>query len=107
MALYMTQFSYTAEAWASLARNPVDRGPAINALFEKVGGRLLGLYYCLGEYDGLVLAEAPDDTAVTAALIAVVGAGHIKSIKTTRLLSADDMMAALKKSSSLGYGAPQ
>ena len=25
MALYMTQFAYTAEAWAALAKNPQDR----------------------------------------------------------------------------------
>ena len=106
MALYMTQFAYTAEAWAALAKNPVDRGPAVNALFESVGGRLIGLYYCLGEYDGIVISEAPDDTSVTAALIAVVGAGHIKAIRTTTLLSADEMVAALTKSASLTFGAP-
>ena len=28
MPLYMTQFSYTAEAWSALAKSPQDRGQA-------------------------------------------------------------------------------
>ncbi len=107
MALYMTQFAYTAEAWAALAKNPVDRSAGLKALFEGVGGRLVGFYYCLGEYDGVVISEAPDTTAVAAALIAAVGAGHVKAIKTTSLLSAGEMVAALQKSASLAYGAPK
>jgi len=107
MALFMTQFAYTDEAWAALAKNPVDRSSAIDTIFKSLGGRLIGLYYCLGEYDGVVLTEAPDANAVAAALIAVVSAGHIKTIKTTSLLSAGEMVEALKKSSSLSYGAPR
>jgi len=103
----MTQFSYTDEAWAALAKNPVNRKDAIAALFEKVGGKLIELYYCLGEYDGVVLSEAPDDQAVVAALVAVVGAGHVKGIKTTKLLSSDDMVKALGRAGSIAYGAPK
>ncbi len=37
MLLYMTQFSYTTEAWGTLAKNPADRSTALKALIEKVG----------------------------------------------------------------------
>lgn len=37
MALYMTQFRYTSEAWAALARNPEDRSAAVSALAESMG----------------------------------------------------------------------
>src|SRR5436853_7340530 len=67
MATYMTQFSYTAEAWAALAKNPANRREGIQKLFDAVGGKLIELYYCLGEYDGVVIAEAPDDAAVVSA----------------------------------------
>src|SRR6266498_789579 len=103
MATYMTQFSYTSEAWAALAKNPVDRREGIQKLFEAVGGRLVELYYSLGEYDGVVISEAPDDAAVVAALVAVVGAGHIKAIKTTKLLSAEEMVGALQKAGSIAF----
>ncbi|CAA9547196.1 MAG: hypothetical protein AVDCRST_MAG88-504, partial [uncultured Thermomicrobiales bacterium] len=41
MALYMTQFSYTGEAWTALARQPADRREPLRTLFERVGGRLI------------------------------------------------------------------
>jgi len=44
MALYMTQFSYTPEAWAALMKKPEDRSVPLKALFEKLGGRLIGMY---------------------------------------------------------------
>jgi hypothetical protein len=32
MALYMVQFAYTAEAWATLAKNPQDRSGPVREL---------------------------------------------------------------------------
>lgn len=107
MAFYMTQFSYTGEAWAALAKNPADRRDGLKKLFEAVGGRFIDLYYCLGEYDGVVIGEAPDDASVVSALVAVVGAGHIKSIKTTKLLTVEEMVGALGKAGQIAFGAPK
>ena len=45
MAVYMTQFSYTAEAWAALVKNPADRTGGLKNLVEKMGGKLLHFYY--------------------------------------------------------------
>ena len=56
MSLYMMQFSYTSEAWAAMARNPEDRSVQVKANVEKLGGRLVGMYYCFGEFDGLAVA---------------------------------------------------
>jgi len=106
MSLYMTQFSYTAEAWAALAKNPADRSVPIQALAEKLGARLVGLYYCMGEYDGLVLSECPDDTTATALAIAAVSPGHVKAIRTTRLMTVQETMEAMRKAGSVTYAAP-
>ncbi|MDQ3658361.1 MAG: GYD domain-containing protein, partial [Actinomycetota bacterium] len=62
MALYMTQFSYTSEAWAALASNPEDRSEAIRALVESMGGQLVSFYYSFGEYDGVAIYEVPDES---------------------------------------------
>jgi len=42
---HMSQFSYTMESWQAMARNPVDRRDALQALAQAVGGRLIELYY--------------------------------------------------------------
>jgi uncharacterized protein with GYD domain len=41
MPLYMTQFAYTPEAWATLADIPYDRSAAVRELLEAHGGRLV------------------------------------------------------------------
>ena len=106
MALYMIQFSYTADAWATLAKNPQDRSAPIREASQKLGGRLIGLYYCFGEYDGVVLAESPDDNTALATAIAAVTPGHVKAIKTTKLFTVEETMEAMRRAGSLGYQGP-
>ena len=106
MALYMTQFSYTGEAWSTLAKQPADRREPLRTLFERVGGRLIELYYSFGGYAGVVLFEAPDNTAAVASLVAVLGPGHVKAIKTTKLLSVEDTLTALGRTGDLSYAGP-
>ena len=40
MPFYMTQFSYTPEAWAALSQNPEDRSAAVREAAESMGGRI-------------------------------------------------------------------
>ena len=107
MTMYMTQFSYTAEAWAALAKHPEDRSVKISKLIEALGGRLDSIYYTFGEFDGLVIFEGADDETTLAAVIAVHTAGYIKATKTTKLLTMQEAMDAMRKAGSLMYKAPQ
>jgi uncharacterized protein with GYD domain len=106
MPLYMTQFAYTPQAWSALAKNPADRRAGINAAAEKVGGKLVGLYYTFGDYDGIVLFEAPDDAAATGLLIGVVAPGHVSRTRTTRLLEVEEAMTAMRLAGTITYAAP-
>ncbi|MHB8644821.1 MAG: GYD domain-containing protein [Thermomicrobiales bacterium] len=106
MGLYMLQFSYTVEAWNALAKNPQDRSGLVAELAAKMGGRMISIYYCFGEYDGVVIYEAPDDIAASATVFAGVSPGHIKASKTTKLLSVDDTLAALRKAGAVTYPGP-
>ena len=107
MGIYMTQFSYTPEAWAALVRNPANRKEGLAALMQNVGGRLIELYYCFGDYDGVALFEAPDETTAVAGLLAVVAPGHLKAIKTTVLMTVPQAMEAMRKAGAQSYSAPR
>lgn len=107
MPLYMSQFAYTPEAWANLTRNPQDRTEAIGELARKLGGRLVSLYYSFGDHDGIVLSDVPDDTTAAALAISAAAAGHVRSIKTTRLFTAQEAVAAMKKAGSAQLKPPK
>ena len=100
MALYMSQFAYTAEAGAALAKNPQDLSVVVKELVQKLSGRVVGAYYCFGEYDGLVLSGSQDDTTAMALAIAAVIPGHVKAIKTTKLFTVEETMEAMRKAGS-------
>jgi uncharacterized protein with GYD domain len=75
MPLYMTQFAYTPEAWATLTNNPEDRSVVVRELLETQGGRLIGWYLSFGEYDGLLIYEAPNDATAGALILAAARRG--------------------------------
>jgi uncharacterized protein with GYD domain len=102
----MSQFSNTPEAWATLTRNPEDRSQAVSRLAEQMGARLVNFYYSFGDYDGVVIIEAPDDVTAAAAVLASVSAGHVKAIKTVPLLTVDQAMEAMRKAGSATFRAP-
>ena len=106
MAHYMLQFTYTPEAWATLAKNPQDRSKPIKELVEKLGGQLLGLYYCFGEYDGIVLTELPDDVTAAATAFLALTPGHVKEVKTIKLFTVEETMQAMLLAGSLTFRGP-
>jgi uncharacterized protein with GYD domain len=107
MPLYMTQFGYTTQAWAAMAKKPEDRGVAFARLIESFGGKFKDIYYCFGDYDGLVIYEAPDNETATAAIIAATAPGHLKSTKTTPLFTMQQTMKVLEKAGRAAYPAPK
>ena len=106
MPLYMTQVGYTSEAWAALTQNPEDRSDVFSRLAETMGGRLVSFYNSFGEYDVLVIYEAPDESTAADIVIAAVSPGHLSTAKTTVLLSAEEGMEAMRKAGEATYRRP-
>ena len=106
MPLYMSQFSYTPEAWAALARNPEDRSAAVSALAEALGGRMIAFYYSFGEYDGVIIGEYPDNNTAAVAALAGVSAGHLKAIKTVPLLSVEEATDVMRRAGEMAFRGP-
>src|SRR5215470_5848196 len=108
MPMFMAQFAYTAKAWETLIHAPQDRASASDAMVRHLGGRLMGPYYTPGaEYDGFALFEAPDDAAAAAVEIAAVAVGHLKTNRLLRILSAEEMHAALARAATAPSIAPK
>jgi uncharacterized protein with GYD domain len=106
MPMYMTQFGYTAEAWAALAKKPEDRSKSVGSLVEKFGGRIHDMYYSFGKYDGVIIFEAPDDQSAAAVAVAAVAPGHVTKILTTPLFTIQEAMSIMAKAGKVSYAAP-
>ena len=106
MPMFLTRFAYAPETWARLRQRPEDRTGAVRESMEAVGAKLHGLWYSLGEYDGVALWEAPSLVSVASSLVATKAAGAHSRLETTVLLDEEEVLEALKQSASVHYRAP-
>jgi uncharacterized protein with GYD domain len=103
MALYMYEVAYTPESVAAQIKEPHDRLEAVKPALEAMGVKLVVGGYPLGEYDVLIIVEAADDATAASVDLAVTAGGAVKSSKTTRLLSGQERIDALRKAQGSQY----
>jgi uncharacterized protein with GYD domain len=103
MPLYMYQASYTSESVASLIEDPQDRIETVKKDFEDMGAKIVVGGYPVGEYDVLVVYNAPDDTTAAALALAIAAGGATRSAKTTRLLTGEEWIESLRKAQRSWY----
>jgi uncharacterized protein with GYD domain len=97
MTLYMYQASYTAKSMAAQLTDPHDPMEAIRPTLTEVGATIVVAGFPFGEYDLVIVYEAPDDVTAASVAMAVAAAGEVKSAKTTRLLSGQEWLESLRK----------
>jgi uncharacterized protein with GYD domain len=98
MPLYMYQAAYTPESWAAQLKNPQNRIETVGRqACEAVGGKLVGGWYCFGEYDAVFICDVPDNESMSAIALAVAAGGAIKAAKTTVLMTGTEGVGSMKK----------
>ena len=104
MPIYITQGRYTRDAIKGMLVKPEDRAEAVSRLLSKVGGRLVGYYVTFGEYDFLLIADAPDNTQMAAALLAAGSGAGVTDLKTTVAMTSIEAKGAFAAASDLAPG---
>jgi uncharacterized protein with GYD domain len=102
----MFQAAYTAEAWKVQIDNPQNRIEQVRPMIESQGGKILGAYYAFGEYDLVIILEAPDNVSVSALALAAAAGGAVKAQKTTVLMSVEEGIEAMRRASRTGDQPP-
>ena len=100
MPLFITQGRFTREYIKGGLAMPEDRQAAIATLCEQVGGKLVSLYFTLGQYDFLLLSEMPEAKAASVLAFVAAGGGGIEGSVTTQAYTtaeARDIFAAAGK----------
>ena len=76
--------------------NTVDRYEASETAFNELCVSFTNIWWTLGSHDIVATIEAPDDDTLAAALLAVAGAGNLRTT-TLRAFSRDEMRAIIGK----------
>lgn len=64
-------------------------------MVEKAGGKLIGGYYTFGDYDFVLVMEAPNDEAVMSLVLKVGSAGNVRT-KTLKAFTAEEGIKIIK-----------
>ena len=93
MSTYVTLISYTEQGIKNIKDAP-QRVAAAKAAVEAAGGKWLGYYLTLGQYDGLVITEAPDDETYARIILSVAGQGNIRTT-TLKAFNEEETLALI------------
>ena len=107
MAYYLFQGAYTSEALAKLIKKPEDRVATVSKAVEELGGRVIGGWFCFGDYDVVLVYELPDNISAAAFAVRVAAGGALKANKTTLLLRPDETIEMFKRAGQAGYRPPE
>ena len=95
MAAYITLLQFTDQGIRNV-KDTTQRAAAATDAAAKMGVKFTELFWTLGHYDLVIVAEAPDDETMTAVMLKLASLGNVKS-QTLRAFRAKEMEAILKK----------
>jgi uncharacterized protein with GYD domain len=95
MPTYITLYKWTEQGIRNLKEAPARIQANIKSA-EEAGGKVLGVYLTMGEYDLVAISEAPNDETIAAALLAQGMQGNVRST-TLKAFTAEQFAAIVKK----------
>jgi uncharacterized protein with GYD domain len=95
MATYVTLLNWTDQGVRNY-KDTAKRSEAFAAAAQKLGAKVLSLYWTVGPYDLVAVVEAPDDETATAALLQLGGVGNVRTT-TLRAFGQEEMDRIIAK----------
>jgi uncharacterized protein with GYD domain len=95
MATFITTITFTAQGIQEIGQT-TKRANAFKAAAKKMGVKVKDIYWTLGDADGVLILEAPDDETATSSLLHLGMKGFVQT-STVRAFSAAEMDAILAK----------
>jgi uncharacterized protein with GYD domain len=97
MPKYLIHASYTADGAKGLLKDGgTKRRQAAEAALKSAGATLESFYYAFGDADVYGVIDAPDHATMVGAAVAINASGAVV-IKTTVLMTPEEMDQAVKK----------
>ena len=95
MNTYITLMKLTDQGAKTLKDAPKRIEEGIKGV-EKAGGKMIGFYSTLGEYDYIAVAESPSDEAAAAFNLALCAQGYVRTM-TLRAFTKQQFAEMIKK----------
>jgi len=95
MPTYVTLFKWTEQGVKDIKNAPA-RFQASKKLIESAGGKVLGLYVIMGEYDIVAVTEGPSDEAAAQMALSIASKGNAKTL-TMRAFTETEFAGIVKK----------
>ena len=95
MPTYIYLYKLTDQGIKNIKEMPQRIEKAIEAS-EAMGGKVLGVYSVLGEYDLVSIAEFPNDETVLTLALALGGQGNVRST-TLKAFTKEEFAEIVKK----------
>jgi uncharacterized protein with GYD domain len=100
MPKYLVQANYVGEGVKGLLKEGgTSRRAAAEKLVKSLGGTMEAFYYAFGETDAYIIVELPDNASAASLALTVSASGAV-TIKTTVLMTPEELDAAAKKTPS-------
>jgi uncharacterized protein with GYD domain len=104
MPKYLLEADYSVEGTQGLLKEGgTKRRAAVEAALKSVGGKLECFYFTFGIRDAVIVADIPSNEVAAALSIAVGASGSVR-LKTTPIITCEEVDRATK--SKVGYRAP-
>lgn len=86
MVRYLSLISFTDRGIKDVSQS-LDRATKFRGEVEALGGKVICQYWALGEFDGALVFECPDDKAAASLMLKLGQADNVRT-RTTRLFDA-------------------
>jgi uncharacterized protein with GYD domain len=95
MPAYISLLKFTDQGIRGV-KDVVNRAKAVRQQTEAGGGRIIGIWWTQGQYDGFVIWEAPDDETAAQGLLDIGMRGNYRT-ETMRAFGEEEMARIVGK----------
>ena len=78
MPTYITLLQFTQQGVGKIKESP-QRLDTARAAWQKAGAQLKEFYFTMGQYDAVVVSEAPDDETAAKVALATSALGNVRT----------------------------
>jgi len=78
VATFIALLDFTDQGIRNIRDSP-HRADQFQKLAERAGARVVGQYWTIGNHDGVLILEAPDDAVAASILLALGASGNVRT----------------------------